>query len=137
MPRKLIILSVLIAAVGCGARQAPVEDVDKAAALFFQRFNDGQYTKIIDDGAANLKKANRQEVMNTLQSLAANGKIERYSRVSMALPVKDNERQAHPLYSVQTDLIMADFKLIFVDEGGEWKLLSFEHKPRQVIGRPQ
>ena len=137
MLRKAIVLSVLVFVAGCGARQAPIEDVDKAAALFFQRFNDGQYTKIIDDGAKNLKKANREEVLTTIKNLAANGKIERYSRISMALPVKDDERLAHPLYSVHTNLVTADFKLIFVDEGGEWKLLSFEYKPRQATGQPQ
>jgi len=137
MFRKAIALLLVVIATGCGARPAPVEDVEKAAALFFQRFNDAEYIKIYEDGSKNLKQADREQVLDTLKQLASNGRIAQYTRLSMSLPPQETTRQAQPLYSVTTDHVRADFKLIFVDEGGEWKLESFEYKRRQVAGQPQ
>jgi hypothetical protein len=137
MFRRAIALWLLVFFAGCGSTPAPVEDVDKAAALFFQRFNDAEYSKIYEDGSTILKKADREEVLDTLKQLATNGRIGQYIRLSMSLPTQDDRRQAHPLYSVTTDQVRANFKLIFADEGGVWKLESFEYTRRQVMGQPQ
>jgi hypothetical protein len=129
----LIILSSIGLSAGCVllSHEAPLEDVDKAAALFFQRFGNEQYDAIYDDAAKAFKdNQTRQTVTDNLKQMAENGKILEFERISMALQGEAKNRMALPVYRTASERARADITLTFQDESGEWKLFGFAYKPR-------
>ncbi|HXG91698.1 MAG TPA: hypothetical protein VNN73_04930 [Blastocatellia bacterium] len=126
MLRKTIAFCLLLCTVACHARQAPVEDAQKAAALFIQRLNAGEFEKIYDDAAKGLKDRGHDEVVKSLKEAASKGVIREYSLISMELPASGKQRMANPVYAAVSDSWRGNLKLKFIDEDGEWKLIGFE-----------
>ena len=129
----LSILSLFLLSIGCSilSHEAPTEDVDKAAALFFQRFGNEEYNKIYDDAAKGFRDSQtRQTVADNLKLMAENGKIAVFERISMSFPGEGKQRTVAPVYRVATDRARAEITLTFQDESGEWKLFGFAYKPR-------
>ena len=129
----LSILSLFLMSVGCSllSHEAPAEDVDKAAALFFQRFGNEEYNKIYDDAAKGFKdNQTRQTVADNLKQMAENGKIVEFERISMSFQGEGKQRMALPVYRTASDRSRAEITLTFQDESGEWKLFGFAYKPR-------
>lgn len=129
----LIIFSLLALPAGCTllSHEAPPEDVDKAAALFFQRLGSEQYDAIYNDAATAFKdNQTRQTVTDNLKQMAENGKILEFERISMTFQGEAKSRMALPVYRTSSDRARADITLTFQDESGEWKLFGFAYKPR-------
>jgi hypothetical protein len=130
MFRMIIISMLLVFMVAC-APDAPPEDVDKAAALFFQRLNDAEYDTIYNDSSKQLKKnQTRDVVVESLKELIARGRVQDYKRINMAYNEQDKARIATPVYGTLFEQSKGELSLTFIDEGGEWKLIAFSLKPR-------
>jgi len=136
--RKAFVLILLLTAIiveGCSllSHQAPTEDVDKAAGLFFQRLDNQDFNKIYDDCSKRFKTNKpRQTVVQSLAELAVNGKVEgRFQRSSMPIDDQGKERVVSPVYQVLFEQMPGEITLNFQDESGEWKLLGFAFKPRR------
>jgi len=128
----LITLFVVILIAGCSllGHEAPPEDIDKAAALFFQRLDKGAYDSIYDDAAKRFKQnQTRQTVSDSLKQLGANGKTVTFSRTTMPTQGEGKDRLMMPAYQVSFEQARGEVSLIFQDEGGEWKLFGFSYKP--------
>jgi hypothetical protein len=129
----LLMFYIVLLAAGCSmlSHEAPNDDIDKAAALFFQRFGNEEYDKIYDDAAKSFKDSQtRQTVIDSLKQMAEKGKILDHFRISMTLQGEGKSRMAHPVYTTATDRVKAEITLTFQDERGEWKLFGFAYKPR-------
>lgn len=129
----LVVFTIFVLPSGCAllSHQAPAEDIDKAAALFFQRFNAEQYDTIYDDSASAFKNSQtRQTVTDNLKQIAANGKILAFERMSMTFQGEGKTRMALPVYMTSTDQMKGELTLTFQDESGEWKLFGFAFKVR-------
>jgi hypothetical protein len=130
----LIVLLVLIPVAGCSllSHEAPTEDVDKAAALFFQRLDNQDLNGIYEDCSARFKTNKpRQTILQSLAELAANGKTQSFQRTSMLIDKDGKNRVVTPVYQVLFDQMPGEITLNFQDESGEWKLLGFAFKPRR------
>jgi len=123
------VLAVMLIA-GC-THEAPTEDIDKAAAQFFQRLEAAQYDQIYDHADENLKDQKpRAAVVEDLQKLIAYGRPQVWHRLSMTLGTElGDKRVAVPVYTLKTDNITSEVSLKFIDVDGEWKLLGFAVKP--------
>lgn len=133
MYRIILVLICLAVLPACSlkAREAPPEDVDKAAILFFQRLEAAQYEKIWDDSAESFKKiSQKSEVLESLKQMAALGKASSPARVEMYLNDEDGKRVALPKYAVRFEQSNASVLFKFVDESGEWKMGAFEVRQR-------
>ena len=87
-PLTVIILLVASAMPGCSMlnHEAPTEDADKAAVLFFQRLDKEEYDQIYNDSAKKFKETKtRQSVIESLQEITAYGKTIEYQRKSMPI----------------------------------------------------
>ena len=125
--------SVLLLPVGCSllSHEAPPEDIDKAAALFFQRFGNEEYDTIYNDAAKGFKDSQtRQTVTDNLKQMAENGKVAEFERISMTFEGEGKSRVAKPNYRTLSEKARAEITLMFQDESGEWKLFGFAYKPR-------
>jgi len=135
--RKALVLAVLFIAVlagGCSllSHEAPTEDVDKAAGLFFQRLDNQDFNGIYEDCSKRFKANKpRQTILQSLAELAANGKTQTFSRASMSIDNQGKNRVVTPVYQVLFDQMPGEITLNFQDESGEWKLLGFAFKPRR------
>jgi hypothetical protein len=142
MHRKLVVFFVflmLILPVGCAllSHEAPTEDIDKAASLFFQRFRNEEYDTIYDDAAKGLKDSQpRQTVTDSLKEMAENGKILEFERLSMAFQGEGKTRRVMPVYRTSSERARAEITLTFEDESGEWKLfgLPISRVPKRPLG---
>ena len=141
MLRSLTIIGFVffvLSNVGCSvlSHEAPTEDADKAAALFFQRLDNQQYDEIYDDAASRFKANKTRQVMtDSLKELTANGKVRDFQRTTMPITGEGKERMIQPTYKTLFEKISGDVILTFQDEGGEWKLIGFAFKPhRSPIG---
>ena len=136
MLRKVVVLVILLFAMapaGCAllSHEAPAEDIDKAAALFFQRLGNGEYAAIYNDAAKGLREnQTRQTVTDNLTQMAEQGKILDFQRISMSFQGEGKSRRALPVYRTSSEKTRAEITLTFQDEGGEWKLFGFAYKPR-------
>ena len=135
--RNALALIALLAALplgGCSllSHEAPTEDVDKAAALFFQRLDNQDFNGIYDDCSKRFKKNKpRQTIVENLGQLAANGKARDFQRTSMAIEGQGSDRTVSPVYKVLFEQVAGEVTLNFQDESGEWRLLGFAFKPRR------
>lgn len=136
MFRKVVALGIffiVIAPAGCSllSHEAPTDDIDKAAALFFQRLGAGEFDTIYNDAAKGFKETEtRQTVTDNLKQMAEQGKILDFQRISMSFPGDTKSRIASPVYRTSSERAKAEITLTFRDEGGEWKLFGFAYKPR-------
>ncbi|HSE37873.1 MAG TPA: hypothetical protein VLG74_11260 [Blastocatellia bacterium] len=136
MLRKLValfIFSLLTLPAGCSllSHEAPPEDIDKAAALFFQRFGNEEYNAIYNDAAKAFKdNQTHQTVTDNLKQMAENGKTIQFERISMTFQGEGKSRMAMPVYRTSSESARAEITLTFQDESGEWKLFGFAYKPR-------
>jgi hypothetical protein len=109
-----------------------VEDVDKAGALFFQRFEQRDYDTIYKDAAKGLREnKTRQTVKENLQQIAEAGAVGQYQRISTSFQGEGKDRMASPVYSLMFEKARGEVTLNFLDEGGEWKLIGFAFKPHR------
>src|SRR6185503_5554821 len=136
MLRKFVALVIVIGVlipVGCSilSHEAPNEDIDKAAALFFQRLDKGEFDVIYDDASKMLRQnKTRAMVLESLKQLAAPGKVTAFDRLSMTIQGEGKDRMLLPVYRVAFEQVRGDVTLTFQDESGEWKLFGFTFKPR-------
>ncbi|HUK91983.1 MAG TPA: hypothetical protein VLZ81_16400 [Blastocatellia bacterium] len=122
------ILAILLTN-GC-SHQAPVEDVNKAAAQFFLRLKGAEYDVIYKDAADKLREAKSQaEMQHDLEQLAAWGRPQQWTRISLSFKDQDKSRLAEPNYMVQTDKMTVNVTFTFVDDNGEWKVMGFTGTP--------
>jgi hypothetical protein len=127
-----LLLTIFIAGCSLLTSEAPPQDVDKAAALFFQRLDKNDFDGIYNDLSQRFKKnKSRQTVTDSLKELAAFGKVVSYERASMRFQGEGKDRMAIPIYMTTFEQAAGDLTLTFQDEGGEWKLLAFEFKRRR------
>lgn len=128
----LVIVFITVFLVGCSllSHEAPNEDVDKAAALFFQRLDKGAFDAIYDDGSKKLRQNKpRAMVVESLNQLAAQGKVRGFDRISMTIEGEGSDRRLLPVYRAAFEQKRGDVTLTFQDESGEWKLFGFTFKP--------
>ena len=131
MARKLVAALLLAFLSGCSAREAPYEDIDKAAGLFFERLKAAQYDTIYDDSCESFKtQKTRAEVIESLKQITALGRPVNYNRLSMPFDKDGTKRIALPNYAVMLEQAKAEITLTFRDDSGEWKLLGFSVKNR-------
>ena len=136
MLRKLVavlMFSMVLLPAGCSllSHEAPTDDIDKAAALFFQRLGNEEFDTIYNDAAKGFKDSQtRQTVTDSLRQMAEQGKILDFQRISMAFQGEGKSRMALPVYRTSSDRARAEITLTFQDESGEWKLFGFAYKPR-------
>jgi hypothetical protein len=125
---EIVVLSLTLCAGGCflGSKEAPTEDVDKAAALFFERFNGGQYDAIYNDAAQKYKEEHSKEAaIENLKKIDMIGKILAHARIKMTFDEEFGSKSATPVYAVRFERSSGEVTLKFLDEDGEWKLLGF------------
>jgi hypothetical protein len=133
MRKRLLFLSLIVFATGCALRShdAPPEDIDKAAALFFQRLNAAEYETIYKDTSAKFKENQPKEtILESLKELTAKGPVKNYQRVKMTFEGEGKDQRAVPVYSTTFEQSGGEMILYFVDESGEWKLIGFAFKQR-------
>ena len=135
--RRLIIPVLAVTLIAGCTHEAPTEDIDKAAAQFFQRLEAAQYDQIYDHADENLKDQKpRAAVVEDLQKLIAYGRPQEWHRLSMTLGTeKVDKRVAVPVYALRTDNLTSEVSLKFIDADGEWKLLGFAVRSR-IGGQP-
>ena len=129
----LVMFSIAMLPAGCSllSHEAPSDDIDKAAALFFQRLGNEEYDTIYNDAAKGFQaNKTRQTMTDNLKQMAEQGKILDFQRISMSFQGEGKSRIASPVYRTSSQLARGEMTLNFQDEGGEWKLFGFIHKPR-------
>ncbi len=131
MLRKAIVL-VALALAGCGGSQeAPLEDVQKAGALFFQRFEQGRYELIHSDGSRAFKEqVQEEEAVTKLEQLAQYGKLHQHTLIKNPVEGEGKGRVATLVYTLLFDNARMQGELKFIDQDGEWKLLGFGYTPK-------
>jgi len=136
MFRKVVAGLVVVLAIlpsGCSvlSHEAPSEDIDKAAALFFQRLGNSEYDTIYNDSSTLFQqRQTRQTVVDSLNKMVEQCKVVSFERLSMSFHNEGKNRLASPVYSVMSDRSRGETTLTFHDQGGEWKLIGFAFKPR-------
>jgi len=130
MFRLILVSMLLVFMVGC-SREAPLEDAEKAGALFFQRLNDAEYDTIYKDASTQFKKNQpRDTVVESLKELTAKGRLQEYRRINMSYVEQNKDRIATPVFGTTFEQSRGEITLSFIDEGGEWKLIAFSFKQR-------
>ena len=127
-----IVLSLAVLPSACTllSHEAPLEDVDKAAALFFQRLEREDYGAIYNDSAKAFKqKKTKETVTESLKELTAQGKVLDYQRIRMPVEGEGKDRMVSPIFGTRFEQVSGELTLNFRDEGGEWKLIGFAFKP--------
>ena len=133
MSKKLAIALLLVFVSGCSMRlhEAPPEDVDKAAALFFQRLNAAEYETIYKDTAKKFKQnQTKEKILESLKELTAKGRVQQFQRMKMSFEGEGADTMAVPVFSTLYEQARGETTLYFVDENGEWKLVGFAFKQR-------
>jgi hypothetical protein len=133
MLKKLLAVWLALIVVGCSQSEAPVHDIDKAAAVFFERVKSAEYDAIYNEASEHFKtQVARATAMDNLKQVSAMGRIEGFDRLSMRVEGEAKNRVASPVYTVLFDKARAEITVNFIDEGGEWKLIGFSVKPRSI-----
>ena len=113
------------------SHEAPIEDIDKATALFFQRLDQEDYNGIYNDAASGLRqRKSRETVTDSLKELTAHGKVLNYQRIRFQTESEVKERIVSPVYGTTFEQVNGEVTLNFKDESGEWKLIGFAFRPR-------
>jgi hypothetical protein len=128
---RIILFSMLLMCMAGCSRQAPPEDVDKAAGLFFQRLNEADYDTIYKDASTQFKtNKTRDVVVESLKELTAKGKLQDFRRTNTSYRDEGKDRIAMPVFGTTFEQARGDITLSFIDEDGEWKLIAFAFKQR-------
>ncbi|HVG20796.1 MAG TPA: hypothetical protein VNI02_17245 [Blastocatellia bacterium] len=128
---RITVILALSVFVGSCTHHPPPEDVDKAAALFFQRLNDAEYDAIYKDASTQLKtNKTREAVVESLKELTARGRVQDHRRINTSYRDQGKDRIAVPVFATIFEQSRGDLTLTFIDESGEWKLIAFEFKQR-------
>ncbi|HEX5736530.1 MAG TPA: hypothetical protein VF131_27105 [Blastocatellia bacterium] len=131
MLKKLLVVWIALITIGCSASEAPPQDVDKAAAVFFERVKSAEYDAVYNEASGEFKKnVARATAVDNMKEIAAMGRIQSFDRLTLKIEGEEKNRLASPVYSVLFDRARADITVIFKDEGGKWKLIGFSVKPR-------
>ena len=132
MHRKMIAVALAALLAACSWHsKAPLEDVDKAAGLFYQRLADADYDAIYKDAAKGFKeKKTREQIFESLGELSANGKVQQYVRISTGFEGEEKDLRVAAVYATTFEQSKGNLTLYFVDESGEWKLIGFSLKRR-------
>lgn len=131
MVKKLLVVWIALIAIGCSASEAPPQDVDKAAAVFFERVKSAEYDAVYNEASEEFKKnVARATAVDSMKQIAAMGRIQSFDRLTFKIEDEEKNRIASPVYSVLFDRARADITVNFKDEGGKWKLVGFSVKPR-------
>ena len=129
--RVLILFPLLLTGCALLSHEAPNEDVDKAAGLFVQRLNAGDYEAIYKDTSKRFKDTQPKEaIFDTLKDLTAKGRLVNFQRIKMTFEPGNKDRIASPVYGVLFEQGRGDLTLNFIDESGEWKLIGIVFKTR-------
>ena len=130
MLKKLLVVWLALIVIGCSSEAQP-QDVDKAAAVFFERVRSAEYDVVYNEASEEFKKnVARATAIDNLKQITAMGRIQSFDRLTFRIEGEDKNRLASPVYSVLFDRARADITVNFRDEGGEWKLVGFSVKPR-------
>lgn len=132
MYRKMIAVALAFSLAACAwYSEARPEDIDKAAALFYQRLAEADYDAIYKDTAKGFKeKKTRAEIVESLTELAANGKVQSFVRISGGLEGEGKNARNFAVYATRFEQRAGNLTLSFVDESGEWRLIGFALKLR-------
>jgi hypothetical protein len=131
MVKKLLVVWIALILIGCSASEAPPQDVDKAAASFFERVKSAEYDAVYNEASEDFKKnVARATAIDSMKEIAAMGRIQSFDRLTFNIQGEEKNRIASPVYSVLFDRARADITVNFKDEGGKWKLVGFSVKPR-------
>ena len=131
MVKKLLVVWIALILIGCSASEAPPQDVDKAAAVFFERVKSAEYDAVYNEASEDFKKnVARATAIDSMKEVAAMGRIQSFDRLTFNIQGEEKNRIASPVYSVLFDRARADITVNFKDEGGKWKLVGFSVKPR-------
>ncbi|HSF24092.1 MAG TPA: hypothetical protein VLE20_07690 [Blastocatellia bacterium] len=132
MFRTMITVALAFSLAACAwYAKAPPEDVDKAAALFYQRLAEADYDAIYKDSAKGFKeKKTRAEIIESLTELAANGKVQNFARISGGVEGEGENIRYFAVYATKFEQRAGNLTLYFVDESGEWRLIGFAVKFR-------
>lgn len=149
MFKYAIILSLFLVSTACSLQtpEAPYEDIDKAATLFFERLSAAKYDEIYTDSEKSFQsRYPKPEVVDNLRKMAMLGKPGVPVRMTMNYSTEEGKRVATPNYAVVFDNSAAPMTtpdgqtappqskatviLKFVDDNGEWKLGAFEVRQR-------
>ena len=131
MLKRLLIVWLALIVIGCTASEAPTQDVDKAAAVFFERVKSAEYDTVYNEASEEFKKnVARATAIDNMKQITAMGRIQSFDRLTFRIEGEEKNRMASPVYSVLFDRARADITVNFRDEGGEWKLVGFSVKPR-------
>jgi hypothetical protein len=133
MFKSVLIFVLVLCSSACSlmTREAPTEDVDKAAILFFERLKAGKFDLIYTDSAKSFQEKNpKVEVFENLKKMKELGQPDTPVRASMILGEEEGKRSAMPTYYLHFDQTRTTVILKFLDYGGEWKLGAFEVRQR-------
>ena len=133
MYRILFMIFLLSFTTACSIvkEDLKTEDVDKYAAVFFERLAKADYAEIYKDSAESFQKENSQAaVYDTLKQMTELGKPGTLSRISMSLDKQDGKRIALPSYLIYFNERRVTVNFKFIDEDGQWKLGAYEVKQK-------
>lgn len=134
MYRRMIALAMAALLGGCSLvfhSEAPLEDVEKASALFFQRLQEADYETIYKDCARQFKQnKTRDEIIDSLKSFNSYGKFLGYQRISAGYDGDPKDKLVAAVYAISFEQSRGSVTLYFVDESGEWKFIGFAWKAR-------
>lgn len=131
MLKKMLVVWLALIVIGCSASEAPPQDVDKAAAVFFERVKSAEYDAVYNEASEDFKKnVARATAIDNMKQIAAMGRIQSFDRLTSRIEGDEKNRLASPVYSVLFDRARAEITVNFKDERGEWKLVGFAVKPR-------
>lgn len=131
MLKKLLVVWIALIVAGCSASEAPTQEIDKAAAVFFERVKSAEYDAVYNEASEEFKKnVARATAVDNMKQIAAIGRIQSFDRLTFKIEGEEKNRLASPVYSVLFDRARADITVNFKDEGGQWKLAGFSVKPR-------
>jgi hypothetical protein len=132
MYRRMIALAIAALLAGCSLHsEAPLEDVEKASVLFFQRLQEADYDTIYKDSARQFKQnKTRDEIIDSLKSLNSYGKFLGYQRISAGYDGDPKDKLVTAVYIISFEQRRGSLTLYFVDESGEWKFVGFAWKAR-------
>jgi hypothetical protein len=125
MLRLGMILILALGWVSCD-KQAPPEDVERAANRFFEQIKEADYERIYNESAQALREQNaKAKVFDDLKQITAFGTIRQIERLSMTMDREGEHQVALPVYSVLFEQARCEVTLKFTDDDGDWKLLGF------------
>src|SRR5262245_16842153 len=111
-----IALTTFVLSGGCAllSHEAPIEDIDKAAALFFQRLDQEDYNGTYNDAASGLRqRKSRETVTDSLKELTAHGKVLNHQRIRFQTESEVKERIVSPVYGTTFEQVNGEVTLNF------------------------